>query len=187
MAGLVRKLLACVLCHLSPLAVAVAQVASTATYPHEVVRSYMHVSGSGPWDGLKEACRWVRRLCLGCGAFRPSRSRALQLACQKSRSYLTCPGTSVATAEGRHVAEYKTLVVYMQDNMEGGRLARLLPWLRWVARRFIQAVLAACWVVACSTLAASLLTATDLVIAAASVSCRYQPLADHSGSSTDVH
>lgn len=33
------------------------QVASTVTYPHEVLRSYMHVSGSGPIQGLKDACR----------------------------------------------------------------------------------------------------------------------------------
>ncbi|KAF5840764.1 mitochondrial carrier domain-containing protein, partial [Dunaliella salina] len=36
-------------------------VASTATYPHEVVRSYMHVSGSGPLQGLLEGCRTIFR------------------------------------------------------------------------------------------------------------------------------
>ena len=36
-------------------------VASTVTYPHEVVRSYMHVSGSGPLAGLAEACRAIYR------------------------------------------------------------------------------------------------------------------------------
>ncbi|GAX83249.1 hypothetical protein CEUSTIGMA_g10675.t1 [Chlamydomonas eustigma] len=34
-------------------------VASTVTYPHEVVRSYMHVSGSGPMEGLSHACRTI--------------------------------------------------------------------------------------------------------------------------------
>lgn len=35
--------------------------ASTATYPHEVVRSYMHVSqsGSSHFQGLKDACRTI--------------------------------------------------------------------------------------------------------------------------------
>lgn len=36
-------------------------VASTATYPHEVIRSYMHVTGSGPWRGLAPACRTIWR------------------------------------------------------------------------------------------------------------------------------
>eukprot|EP00879_Flechtneria_rotunda_P025779 GHRR01027424.1.p1 GENE.GHRR01027424.1~~GHRR01027424.1.p1 ORF type:complete len:419 (+),score=141.55 GHRR01027424.1:107-1363(+) len=36
-------------------------VASTITYPHEVIRSYMHVTGSGPLNGLKEACRVIHR------------------------------------------------------------------------------------------------------------------------------
>ncbi|KAI8470209.1 MAG: mitochondrial carrier domain-containing protein [Monoraphidium minutum] len=36
-------------------------VASTVTYPHEVIRSYMHVSGSGPLSGLAEACRTIYR------------------------------------------------------------------------------------------------------------------------------
>eukprot|EP00798_Chlamydomonas_sp_ICE-L_P031428 gene31428-6604_t len=34
-------------------------VASTATYPHEVVRSYMHVSGSGPISGVSLACKTI--------------------------------------------------------------------------------------------------------------------------------
>lgn len=34
-------------------------VASTVTYPHEVVRSYMHVSGSGPLSGFSEVCRLI--------------------------------------------------------------------------------------------------------------------------------
>ncbi|KAG1656638.1 hypothetical protein FOA52_008862 [Chlamydomonas sp. UWO 241] len=37
-------------------------VASTVTYPHEVVRSYMHITpGSGPLQGLIDACRTVWR------------------------------------------------------------------------------------------------------------------------------
>mmetsp|Transcript_33615 Transcript_33615/g.85117 ORF Transcript_33615/g.85117 Transcript_33615/m.85117 type:complete len:349 (-) Transcript_33615:1329-2375(-) len=36
-------------------------VASTVTYPHEVVRSYMHVTGSGPLHGLADACRTIWR------------------------------------------------------------------------------------------------------------------------------
>ncbi|GBF90258.1 hypothetical protein Rsub_03391 [Raphidocelis subcapitata] len=36
-------------------------VASTVTYPHEVIRSYMHVSGSGPLAGLSEAVRTIYR------------------------------------------------------------------------------------------------------------------------------
>lgn len=36
-------------------------VASTITYPHEVVRSYMHVSGSGPLNGFSEVCSIIMR------------------------------------------------------------------------------------------------------------------------------
>jgi len=36
-------------------------VASTATYPHEVIRSYMHVTGSGPLKGLAPTCRTIWR------------------------------------------------------------------------------------------------------------------------------
>ncbi|KXZ43456.1 hypothetical protein GPECTOR_90g543 [Gonium pectorale] len=49
-------------------------VASTATYPHEVIRSYMHLSGSGPLSGLREAVTAVwredglRGFYRGCGA-----------------------------------------------------------------------------------------------------------------------
>ncbi|KAG2482338.1 hypothetical protein HYH03_018726 [Edaphochlamys debaryana] len=49
-------------------------VASTATYPHEVVRSYMHLSGSGPLSGLRDAVLAVwredglRGFYRGCGA-----------------------------------------------------------------------------------------------------------------------
>jgi len=36
-------------------------IASTVTYPHEVVRSYMHVTGSGPIAGLADACSTIWR------------------------------------------------------------------------------------------------------------------------------
>ena len=34
-------------------------VASTATYPHEVVRAHMHVAGSGPFAGFASTCASV--------------------------------------------------------------------------------------------------------------------------------
>ena len=34
-------------------------IASTATYPHEVIRSYMHITGSGPLRGLATTCRRI--------------------------------------------------------------------------------------------------------------------------------
>ena len=37
-------------------------VASTATYPHEVVRSHMHISGSASVAGLVEVCKDVSHL-----------------------------------------------------------------------------------------------------------------------------
>ncbi|GIL51918.1 hypothetical protein Vafri_7830 [Volvox africanus] len=49
-------------------------VASTVTYPHEVIRSYMHLSGSGPLSGLREAVSavWredgIRGFYRGCAA-----------------------------------------------------------------------------------------------------------------------
>ena len=41
-------------------------VASTATYPHEVVRAHMHVAGSGPFAGFTSTCSSVRPCCLQC-------------------------------------------------------------------------------------------------------------------------
>lgn len=49
-------------------------VASTVTYPHEVVRSHMHVMGSGPLEGFVPTCKqiWreeggIRGFYKGCG------------------------------------------------------------------------------------------------------------------------
>lgn len=35
-------------------------IASTATYPHEVLRSHMHVTGSGPFTGFSQVAKEVR-------------------------------------------------------------------------------------------------------------------------------
>jgi len=34
-------------------------VASTATYPHEVIRSHMHIEGTGPFHGFITTCQRV--------------------------------------------------------------------------------------------------------------------------------
>lgn len=39
-------------------------IASTATYPHEVLRSHMHVTGSGPFAGFVQVSKEVIALLL---------------------------------------------------------------------------------------------------------------------------
>lgn len=41
-------------------------IASTATYPHEVVRAHMHVAGSGPFNGFMQTCHHVRSELAAC-------------------------------------------------------------------------------------------------------------------------